>query len=414
MTRSIGALVLLLTMLALAVTSLSAQIDRSIPGICDACGGGVEPPEELMPELPMAPQWGYGYDSLLVDLRVWKQSRYVHVDSIGASVQGRGLWELTITSPDGPIEGRHRVYIHTRTHPNEVQSFHVAEAMIDQLIDESDYSRRLLERTIFHIVPMYNPDGVELELGRLNAHNIDLERNWITETPEPEVAALRARFVALMASSAPIEVALNMHSATACARYFVYHDTAGTSPHFTALEQRFITGVRSFFPRGIKPWYYLQSWDTGTATLFPEGWWWINYGEQVMALTYEDMNCAAAGEYDSTANAILRGIADYLGISIPASIQTGADLSDIGAITSLSPNPFSGSTTIVYQLPRTAHVSMRVVDQMGNEVARLADELQEAGGHRIVWHPDHLPAGTYLVQLQSAGRVQSRVAVKVR
>ena len=40
--------------------------------------------------------WGYGYDSLLVDLVRWGASPFVTVDSLGASVQNRALWELTI------------------------------------------------------------------------------------------------------------------------------------------------------------------------------------------------------------------------------------------------------------------------------------------------------------------------------
>ena len=59
--------------------------------------------------------WGYGYDSLLVDLERWGESPFVTVDSLGASVQNRALWELTIA--DNPeSSSNHRIYIHARTH----------------------------------------------------------------------------------------------------------------------------------------------------------------------------------------------------------------------------------------------------------------------------------------------------------
>ena len=35
-----------------------------------------------------------------------------------------------------------------------------------------------------------------------------------------------------------------------------------------------------------------------------------------MALTYEDMNCSDAGNYNITAEAIVRGVCDYLGINL--------------------------------------------------------------------------------------------------
>jgi hypothetical protein len=34
---------------------------------------------------------GYSYDSLLIDLELWRTSEYVKIDSIGLSVQGRPL-----------------------------------------------------------------------------------------------------------------------------------------------------------------------------------------------------------------------------------------------------------------------------------------------------------------------------------
>ncbi|MCI0694542.1 hypothetical protein L0337_21345 [candidate division KSB1 bacterium] len=42
----------------------------------------------------LGPGWGYNYDSLLVDLKTWRQSPYVVIDSVGASVQNRALWRL--------------------------------------------------------------------------------------------------------------------------------------------------------------------------------------------------------------------------------------------------------------------------------------------------------------------------------
>ena len=66
--------------------------------------------------------WGYGYDSLLVDQERWGASPFVTVDSLGASVQNRALWELTIAN-NLESSSNHRIYIHVRTHPGEEESF---------------------------------------------------------------------------------------------------------------------------------------------------------------------------------------------------------------------------------------------------------------------------------------------------
>ena len=77
--------------------------------------------------------WGYGYDDLLSDLSIWAQSPYVVIDSIGATVENRAIWELTI-SDDPSSDTYKRVYIHARTHPGEEESL-----ANTTLITESNY-----------------------------------------------------------------------------------------------------------------------------------------------------------------------------------------------------------------------------------------------------------------------------------
>ena len=50
----------------------------------DKCGYDEVLAKQLLAAL--GDNWGYGYDSLLVDLKRWQQSPYVTVDSLGASV----------------------------------------------------------------------------------------------------------------------------------------------------------------------------------------------------------------------------------------------------------------------------------------------------------------------------------------
>jgi len=184
--------------------------------------------------------WGYSYDSLLADIELWKLSPYVKIDSIGLSVLGRPLWRLTISDDPENIIDKRTVHVHARTHPQETEGFWVTDEMIKILLSESPEAQAIRETCVYYIIPMYNPDGVELNTTRYNANGIDLESNWNTFLHQPEVAALKASFIELMSSPKPIEVALNMHSSSLCKRYFVYHDSGGTSSTFTLLEQDFI------------------------------------------------------------------------------------------------------------------------------------------------------------------------------
>ena len=359
--------------------------------------------------------WGYGYDSLLVDLERWGASSFVTVDSLGASVQNRALWELTIA--DNPqSSSNHRIYIHARTHPGEEESFWVTNEIINFLISDTPLAAFIRSNCIFHIIPMYNPDGVELGYDRENANGVDIESGWDDVPLELEVAVLKNRFIELtLLVNNPIEMALNMHSSYSCKPYFVYHDTAGTSESYTILEQQFINGVQSYFLGGFEDWDYFVSWTSGTPDQYPESWWWMNHGENVMALTYEDMNCDAAGSYDSTAYALVLGICEYIGLDL-TQIQNEADKPSGYSLLQNYPNPFNPVTKLRYDLPENSHVNITIYDMLGRAVKTMVNQHQNAGHRSIIWdgtndYDNTVSTGIYLYQIQAGAYTRTKKMV---
>ncbi len=75
------------------------------------------------------------------------------------------------------------------------------------------------------------------------------------------------------------------------------------------------------------------------------------------------------------------------------------------------PNPFSGQTAISYELQQSGHVSLRVFNLAGREVARLVDGFQPAGEYTIEWNAGKLPAGMYLYQLRANGFMETKRCV---
>jgi hypothetical protein len=65
------------------------------------------------------------------------------------------------------------------------------------------------------------------------------------------------------------------------------------------------------------------------------------------------------------------------------------------------PNPFNPSTTIRYSVPQTSHVTLKVYDMLGQEVATLVDEEQEAGEHEIEFVPKEKASGAYFYRMQA-------------
>lgn len=76
------------------------------------------------------------------------------------------------------------------------------------------------------------------------------------------------------------------------------------------------------------------------------------------------------------------------------------------------PNPFNPSTTISFQLPVPARVSLLVYSVRGNPVKKLMDQMQAAGVHRVVWNgmndqEQRVASGLYLYRLQAGAFSQT-------
>jgi hypothetical protein len=78
------------------------------------------------------------------------------------------------------------------------------------------------------------------------------------------------------------------------------------------------------------------------------------------------------------------------------------------------PNPFNPVTTIEYELPGPGFVTLDVYNVLGEKVANLLNEMQEAGQHRTTFDARGLPSGVYLYQLKAGSAVLTRKALLIR
>lgn len=81
--------------------------------------------------------------------------------------------------------GRQVILFTARVHPGETPASHVLHGFIEFLLSGDPRARQLLQRFVFKIVPMLNPDGVALGRQRTDAADVDLNRCY--EQPDPNL-----------------------------------------------------------------------------------------------------------------------------------------------------------------------------------------------------------------------------------
>jgi hypothetical protein len=78
------------------------------------------------------------------------------------------------------------------------------------------------------------------------------------------------------------------------------------------------------------------------------------------------------------------------------------------------PNPFNPTTRIAYAIPKTSHVSLKVFDVLGREVATLVDAVQDAGFKSVEFNAADLASGVYFYRLISQGFVETKKLLLVQ
>ena len=78
------------------------------------------------------------------------------------------------------------------------------------------------------------------------------------------------------------------------------------------------------------------------------------------------------------------------------------------------PNPFNPSTIINYQLPKQAHMTLKIYDILGREVKTLVDEIKNAGNYKIEFNASNLSSGIYFYRLQSNSFSQTKKLILLK
>jgi len=78
------------------------------------------------------------------------------------------------------------------------------------------------------------------------------------------------------------------------------------------------------------------------------------------------------------------------------------------------PNPFNPSTTISYSIPKQTHVSLKVYDILGKEVAELVNEEMSTGSYKLNFDASNLSSGIYFYTLRANEYYSSRKMLLIK
>jgi endonuclease/exonuclease/phosphatase family metal-dependent hydrolase len=103
---------------------------------------------------------------------------------------------------------------------------------------------------------------------------------------------------------------------------------------------------------------------------------------------------------------------DTLAVSVKDRQPSGTPLEF--ALSQNYPNPFNPSTTICYELPRASHLTLKVFNTLGQEVATLVDEAQEPGYKSVQWDASRFSSSVYFYRLTAGDFIQTRKLLLLR
>ena len=78
------------------------------------------------------------------------------------------------------------------------------------------------------------------------------------------------------------------------------------------------------------------------------------------------------------------------------------------------PNPFNPTTEIRYQISEVSHVTLKVFDMLGREVATLVNAEMKPGSYMVTWDASGFPSGTYFYKLTAGEFVETKKLLLLR
>jgi hypothetical protein len=98
------------------------------------------------------------------------------------------------------------------------------------------------------------------------------------------------------------------------------------------------------------------------------------------------------------------GVEDDIHVSTPCEV----------ALLQTYPNPFNPSTGVRCTLPVMMHVTLKVYNVLGQEVATLVNEVKQPGSYEVTWRAEGVAGGVYFARLAAGAFYQTTKTLLLR
>lgn len=116
-----------------------------------------------------------------------------------------------------------------------------------------------------------------------------------------------------------------------------------------------------------------------------------------------------AGSYYPIAGQSIGTVAMWAFGSDAGDAEQGAAIRPAGfTLRPVVPNPFNHAATVAVELPHASPLRVSVFDLLGRPVSLLHDGPAVAGTNRLVWRPDGIASGQYIVRAETEDERQMR------
>jgi hypothetical protein len=185
-------------------------------------------------EFESSPVWiayahPYPYERLVSFISSISGKKFVNIEEISKTKEGRGLELISITDPQFGSHEKKTVFLIAMQHSGEDASTFYLEGLINFLLSEDEDAARARRHFDFKLIPMMNPDGVFHGTSRYNAEMEDLNNIWFSEEKmQPEVEGVQRWFKNIRDAGRDIDLFVDVHNHTQFYTYnvFLFNDSS--------------------------------------------------------------------------------------------------------------------------------------------------------------------------------------------